>query len=71
MKLLLLQPVNRRDFVSLPTNPAANPPLLEVKGLTKFFGGLRAVHDLNITLNKGDLAGLIGPNGAGKQLPLI
>src|SRR5659263_98294 len=48
------------------TNTTENPPMLEVKGLTKFFGGLRAVHDLNITLKKGDLAGLIGPNGAGK-----
>jgi branched-chain amino acid transport system ATP-binding protein len=42
------------------------PPVLEVKSLTKFFGGLRAVHDFNLVLNQGDLAGLIGPNGAGK-----
>jgi branched-chain amino acid transport system ATP-binding protein len=42
------------------------PPVLEVKSLTKFFGGLRAVHDFNMVLNHGDLAGLIGPNGAGK-----
>lgn len=47
-------------------NPSEKPPILEVKGLTKFFGGLRAVHDLNITIMPGDLAGLIGPNGAGK-----
>ncbi len=39
---------------------------LQIKNLTKFFGGLRAVHDLNINLNKGALDGLIGPNGAGK-----
>jgi branched-chain amino acid transport system ATP-binding protein len=48
------------------SNKDEKPLMLEVKGLTKFFGGLRAVHDLNITLRKGDLAGLIGPNGAGK-----
>lgn len=41
-------------------------PTLEVEGLTKFFGGLRAVGNFNMTLHKGDLAGLIGPNGAGK-----
>ncbi|NTV36830.1 MAG: ABC transporter ATP-binding protein [Anaerolineaceae bacterium] len=41
-------------------------PLLQVEGLTKYFGGLRAVNDFNMTINKGDLVGLIGPNGAGK-----
>jgi len=45
---------------------SSNTPVLEVKGLTKFFGGLRAVHDFNLTIRQGDLAGLIGPNGAGK-----
>ena len=42
------------------------PVLLQIENLTKFFGGLRAVHDFNLTLRQGDLAGLIGPNGAGK-----
>lgn len=41
-------------------------PVLEVTGLTKYFGGLRAVHDFEMTIKTGDLAGLIGPNGAGK-----
>jgi branched-chain amino acid transport system ATP-binding protein len=41
-------------------------PLLQVQSLTKFFGGLRAVHDFNMSLNPGQLCGLIGPNGAGK-----
>jgi branched-chain amino acid transport system ATP-binding protein len=41
-------------------------PLLQVEGLTKLFGGLRAVNDFNLTINQGDLVGLIGPNGAGK-----
>ncbi len=39
---------------------------LEVRGLTKFFGGLRAVNDFGLTVKPGELAGLIGPNGAGK-----
>jgi branched-chain amino acid transport system ATP-binding protein len=41
-------------------------PLLEIVGLNKNFGGLRAVKDLDLTIKKGELAGLIGPNGAGK-----
>lgn len=40
--------------------------LLEVKNLTKNFGGLTAVGDVNIELGTSELVGLIGPNGAGK-----
>lgn len=40
--------------------------LLEVKKLTKNFGGLTAVSDVTLELNEGELVGLIGPNGAGK-----
>jgi branched-chain amino acid transport system ATP-binding protein len=42
------------------------PPLLEITNLNKNFGGLRAVNNLNLAIQKGELAGLIGPNGAGK-----
>jgi branched-chain amino acid transport system ATP-binding protein len=42
------------------------PPTLEIEGLTKYFGGLRAVGDFDLTVQHGELAGLIGPNGAGK-----
>ncbi|OQY17904.1 MAG: high-affinity branched-chain amino acid ABC transporter ATP-binding protein LivG [Chloroflexi bacterium] len=41
-------------------------PLLQIKHLTHFFGGLRAVYDYNLDLEKGEIVGLIGPNGAGK-----
>ena len=41
-------------------------PMLEVKNLGISFGGLRAVDDFNLTIEKGELYGLIGPNGAGK-----
>ena len=39
--------------------------LLEAKNLGISFGGLRAVDDFNIKIEKGSLYGLIGPNGAG------
>jgi branched-chain amino acid transport system ATP-binding protein len=41
-------------------------PLLKVENAGIQFGGLKAVSDVNVELNKGELAGLIGPNGAGK-----
>jgi branched-chain amino acid transport system ATP-binding protein len=40
--------------------------VLSIKKLTKSFGGLTAVSNVNIELEKGELVGLIGPNGAGK-----
>ena len=40
--------------------------LLEVTDLSISFGGLRAVDDFNLKIEKGELYGLIGPNGAGK-----
>ena len=40
--------------------------LLEAKNITKRFGGLVAVHDLSLSVDKGEILGMIGPNGAGK-----
>ena len=41
-------------------------PVLQLKGLCKSFGGLRAVHDVNLSILPGDRKAIIGPNGAGK-----
>lgn len=46
--------------------PAPAKPMLEVRKLNKYFGGLRAVNDFDMTIQSGELVGLIGPNGAGK-----
>jgi branched-chain amino acid transport system permease protein len=40
--------------------------MVEVRGLSKAFGGIRAVQNLDLTIEKGKVTGLIGPNGAGK-----
>jgi branched-chain amino acid transport system ATP-binding protein len=42
------------------------PPILEVTGLTKRFGGIVAVNDVSFDLKPDQILGLIGPNGAGK-----
>ncbi|OAT83506.1 ABC transporter ATP-binding protein [Desulfotomaculum copahuensis] len=41
-------------------------PVLEVKNLSKNFGGLKAVNNFQLTMEEGEIVGLIGPNGAGK-----
>ncbi|GAB3626697.1 ABC transporter ATP-binding protein [Pandoraea terrae] len=41
-------------------------PILEIRSLTKRFGGLTAVDEVSFTLAQGEILGLIGPNGAGK-----
>jgi branched-chain amino acid transport system ATP-binding protein len=43
-----------------------NPPLLKVRGVSRWFGGLRAVDEVSFDLNRDEIVGLIGPNGAGK-----
>ncbi|WP_425447964.1 ABC transporter ATP-binding protein [Dethiothermospora halolimnae] len=41
--------------------------MIEIKGLTKQYGKVRGVEDINFTINKGEVLGLLGPNGAGKS----
>jgi branched-chain amino acid transport system ATP-binding protein len=42
-------------------------PILEGKEVTKYFGGLAAVSNVDFHVNQGEILGLIGPNGAGKS----
>ncbi len=45
---------------------AAVSPLLQTRGLSRSFGGLRAVDSVDFSLNEGEIRAIIGPNGAGK-----
>lgn len=48
------------------TQKNGEPPVLELKGLCKSFGGLHAVRDVTLKIMPGDRKAIIGPNGAGK-----
>jgi branched-chain amino acid transport system ATP-binding protein len=41
-------------------------PILEGKGVTRYFGGLAAISKVDFSIERGEIVGLIGPNGAGK-----
>ena len=41
--------------------------ILEIKNLTKYYGKVKGVENLSLSLNKGEIFGFIGPNGAGKS----
>lgn len=45
-------------------------PALEVQGISRSFGGLRAVDDLSFHVGEGEIVGLLGPNGSGKTTAL-
>jgi ABC-2 type transport system ATP-binding protein len=44
--------------------------MIEVKGLTKYYGELAAIHDLDFSIDKGEVIGFLGLNGAGKTTAL-
>ncbi|HET6520889.1 MAG TPA: branched-chain amino acid ABC transporter ATP-binding protein/permease, partial [Geminicoccaceae bacterium] len=48
------------------TPPPAGQVMLELKGVSKAFGGLRAVDRVGLAVREGEILGVIGPNGAGK-----
>jgi len=46
-------------------------PIIQLKGLTKCYGALKAVDDLSLDIAKGEVFGLLGPNGAGKTTTIL
>lgn len=48
-----------------------NDPIIQLKGLTKCYGSLKAVDKLNLSVQKGEIFGLLGPNGAGKTTTIL
>lgn len=48
-----------------------NNAIIVINGLTKKYGSYKAVDNLNLTLNKGEIFGLLGPNGAGKSTTIL
>ena len=49
------------------SNDSAPPPLLEMKGISKSFPGVRALDNVDLTLHEGEVLALLGENGAGKS----
>ncbi len=48
-------------------SPTTPTPMIEAKGLCKYYGDFIAVEDLNFTINEGEIVAFLGPNGAGKS----
>jgi ribose transport system ATP-binding protein len=54
-------------FVVILSKMVAAPPLLEVRRISKRFAGVRALHDISLTLQCGEVLAVVGENGAGKS----
>lgn len=57
---------DRRTPPSLPAPEGAGPPVIEARNLTKRFGNLSALEDLELVVQRGEAVAVFGPNGAGK-----
>jgi ribose transport system ATP-binding protein len=55
------------DGMSSTGSNASDPPLLELTGIKKSFGGVEALRSVDFTLRAGEIHGLVGENGAGKS----
>jgi len=62
-----LRPLRPSEGVGAVASDAPQERLLEVKALSKAFGGVQAVRDVTFSLERGEMLAMIGPNGAGKS----
>ena len=53
--------------MTIPQHPETARPAIEIQGLTKSFGSVRALDGLDMTVREGEVHGFLGPNGAGKS----
>ena len=53
--------------ITIPSGPGLSGPLMSATGLSKRFGGVFAVKDVDFSIGHGEVLGVIGPNGAGKS----
>src|SRR5262249_53919614 len=63
---MVVAPTPVASAVPVPAAPRDDGVLLEAHGLTRDFGGLVAVNDVDFRVRQGELRAVIGPNGAGK-----
>jgi ABC-type branched-subunit amino acid transport system ATPase component/ABC-type branched-subunit amino acid transport system permease subunit len=63
----IVQAIAKAEAVHAEGSVEKGQPLLEVSGLSRRFGGLRAVENVSLTVHAGDRHAIIGPNGAGKS----
>ncbi len=61
---------HRGATIAAPAVPRVDPVGVDVRGLTKSFGAVRAVSDLSFSVAPGSVTGFLGPNGAGKTTTL-
>lgn len=61
-------PVNPDQSASVTpvASPTGTPPLLRLRQVSKYFGGVRALHEVDLDLRQGEVVALVGDNGAGK-----
>jgi branched-chain amino acid transport system permease protein len=60
-----VEPISRQDVAAETTS--VREKVLEVRGLSKHFSGIRALQQVDLDLYKGEILGLLGPNGSGKS----
>ena len=61
-----LVPTASAGVLPAPRRPAGDGPVLEVRGVVKAFGGLRALDEVDLVVDPRTIHGLVGPNGSGK-----